>query len=244
MEVSAEKAEYTLFGTRQTNLSSLKVGDTVLREERVPKLLGLTVQPHKRSSKHALSIEEVADARPTEPRQVAPPEWGPEREKLRAFYLALVQNKMCYGVASWWFETSLSDRERLERVQTQAGHILAGVPKAFDREHALREARLKPINEVPHRRVLHHCLRLKAKGPVHTEGTSSIFPPERPIYVRLAMVQHSFGNVDGPERPHNATVSQLARRVHFNIATPGVLKANAPKEAQEGAHNAASAAVQ
>ncbi|KAG8340776.1 hypothetical protein TRVL_08397 [Trypanosoma vivax] len=30
---------------------------------------------------------------------------------------------MCYGVASWWFEASLSDRERLERVQAQASHI-------------------------------------------------------------------------------------------------------------------------
>ncbi|KAG8340218.1 hypothetical protein TRVL_08952 [Trypanosoma vivax] len=41
MEVSAEKTEYTLFGARKTNPLSLKVGETVLKEVRTPKLLGL-----------------------------------------------------------------------------------------------------------------------------------------------------------------------------------------------------------
>ncbi|KAH8615621.1 hypothetical protein ERJ75_000566400 [Trypanosoma vivax] len=31
-------------------------------------------------------------------RAVASPDWGPDREKLRAFCVALVQAKMCYGV--------------------------------------------------------------------------------------------------------------------------------------------------
>ncbi|KAG8344077.1 hypothetical protein TRVL_05093 [Trypanosoma vivax] len=113
MEVSAEKTEYTLFGARETNLLSLKVGETALKEERAPKLLGLTMQPHKGLSKHALCMKAAANTRPLQLRAVASPERGPDMEKLRAFYLALVQAKMCYGVASWWFDTSLSDRERL-----------------------------------------------------------------------------------------------------------------------------------
>ncbi|CCD19434.1 hypothetical protein, conserved, partial [Trypanosoma vivax Y486] len=150
MEVSAEKTEYTPFGARETNLLSLNVGEAVLKEERAPKLLGLTVQPRKGLSKHAPSMKSAANTRLTQLRQAASPEWGPDREKLRAFYLALVQDKMCYGVASWWFDTSLSGRERLEKVQAQAAHIVAGIPKAADREDALRKARLKPINEVAH----------------------------------------------------------------------------------------------
>ncbi|KAH8603917.1 putative Reverse transcriptase (RNA dependent DNA polymerase) [Trypanosoma vivax] len=47
MEVSAEKTEYMLFVARETNLLSLKVGETALKEVRAPKLLGLTMQPHK-----------------------------------------------------------------------------------------------------------------------------------------------------------------------------------------------------
>ncbi|KAH8615400.1 hypothetical protein ERJ75_000588700 [Trypanosoma vivax] len=78
-------------------------------------------------------------------RAVASPQCGPEREKLRAFCVALVQAKMCYGVASRWFDGSLSDRERLERVRAQAARAAAGIPKAANREDALREARLKPI---------------------------------------------------------------------------------------------------
>ncbi|KAG8340597.1 hypothetical protein TRVL_08575 [Trypanosoma vivax] len=117
MEVSGEKTEYTLFGARETNLLGLKVGETALKEVRTPKLLGLTMQPHKGLSKHVLCMKAVANTRLMHLRPVASPEWGPDRQKLRAFCLVLVRAKMCYGVASWWFDTSLSDRERLERVQ-------------------------------------------------------------------------------------------------------------------------------
>ncbi|CCD20012.1 retrotransposon hot spot protein (RHS), putative, (fragment), partial [Trypanosoma vivax Y486] len=188
---SAEKTEHMLFGARETNLLSLKVGETVLKEARTPKLLGLTMQPHKGLSKHVMCMKAAPSTRLTHLRAVASPEWGPDREKLRAFHLALVQDKMCYGVASWWFDTSLSDRERLERAQAQAAHMVAGIPTAANREDALREARLKPINEVANRRALDHCLRLKTNGLVHAKVADSVFPPEHPIHVRLAKAQRS-----------------------------------------------------
>ncbi|KAH8619463.1 hypothetical protein ERJ75_000157900 [Trypanosoma vivax] len=99
------------------NLLSLKVGETALKEKRTPKLLGLTMQPHKGLTKHAVNVKAAADTRLMQLRAAASPEWCPAREKLRAFYLALVQAKMYYGVASWCFDASLSDRERLESVQ-------------------------------------------------------------------------------------------------------------------------------
>ncbi|KAH8616305.1 hypothetical protein ERJ75_000492300 [Trypanosoma vivax] len=188
------------------------------------------MQPHKGLSKHVMCMKAEANTRLLHLRAVASPEWGPDREKLRALYLALVQAKMCYGVASWWLDAALSDRERLERVQTQAAHIVAGIPKAANREDALREARLKPINEVAHRRALEYYLRLKAKGPVHAKVADSIFPPEHPIHVRLVKVQHLYSIIDKPEKPHDATVLQWARRVHFNITTSGGLKADAPEK--------------
>ncbi|KAG8339489.1 hypothetical protein TRVL_09686 [Trypanosoma vivax] len=137
---------------------------------------------------------------------------------------------MCYGVASCCFDGSLSDREGLERVQAQAAHIVAGVPKAANREDALREARLKTVSGVPHRRALEYYLRLKAKGPVHTKVVDSIFPPEHPIHVRLAKVQHLYSTIGSPEKPHDAKVLQWVRRVHFNITTPAGLKADAPEK--------------
>ncbi|KAH8620333.1 hypothetical protein ERJ75_000087700 [Trypanosoma vivax] len=185
MDVLAEKTEHTLFGARETKLLSLKVGEAVLKEGPTPKPLGLTMQPHKGLSKHVVCIKAAAGTRPMQLRQVVSPEWGPEREKLRAFYLALAQTRMCYGVASWRFDASLSDRERLERVQTQAAHIVAGIPKAANRGDALREAGLKPINEVAHRRALEYYLRLKAKGPAHAKKGDSIFPPEHPSALGL-----------------------------------------------------------
>ncbi|KAG8342810.1 hypothetical protein TRVL_06358 [Trypanosoma vivax] len=101
MEVSAEKAEYTLFGARETNLLSLEVGETALKEVRTPKLLGLTMQPHKGLSKHAVSMKAAADTRLMQLRAAASPEWGPDKEKLRAFGLALVQAEICFGTL-WW----------------------------------------------------------------------------------------------------------------------------------------------
>ncbi|CCD21057.1 hypothetical protein ERJ75_000939600 [Trypanosoma vivax] len=233
MEVSAAKTEYTLFGARETSLLSLKVGETVLKEARAPKLLGLTMQPNKGLSKHVMCMKAAAGSQLTQFSAVASPEWGPDRDKLRAFYLVLVRAKMCYGVAPWWFDTSLSDRERLERVQAQAAHIVAGIPKAADREDALREARLKPINEVAHRRALEYYLRLKAKGPMHAKVADSIFPPERPIHVRLAKAQHFYSTIEGLEKPHDAKVLQLLRRIRFNTTTPGGLKADAPEKGEK-----------
>ncbi|CCD21365.1 reverse transcriptase (RNA-dependent DNA polymerase), partial [Trypanosoma vivax Y486] len=230
MEVLAEKTEYTLFGARETNLLSLKVGETVLKEERTPALLRLTIQPHNGLSKHAPSMKAAANTRFMQLRAVASPEWVPGREKLRAFYLALVQAKMCYGVASWWFDASLAGRERLGRVQAQAAHIVAGIPKAANREDALLEARLEPISDVAHRRASEYYLRLKAKGPLHAKEADSIFPPKHPIHVRLAKVQHLCSTIDSPEKPHDAQVLQWARRVHFNITTSCGLKADAPEK--------------
>ncbi|KAH8604939.1 putative Reverse transcriptase (RNA dependent DNA polymerase) [Trypanosoma vivax] len=230
MEVSEEKTEYTLFGARETNLLSLKVGKTALKEERAPKLLGLTMQPHNGLSKHVLSMNAAANARLMQLRAVASPEWGPDREKLRTFFLALAKAKMCYGVASWWFDAAQSDGERLERVQVQAPHIVAGIPKAADREDALREAQLKPINEAAHRRVLEYYLRLKAKGPAHAKVADSIFLPEHPIHVRLAKAKHLHSIVGSPEKPHDAKVLQWARRVYLNTTTLGGLKADGPEK--------------
>ncbi|KAH8616858.1 putative Reverse transcriptase (RNA dependent DNA polymerase) [Trypanosoma vivax] len=186
VEVSSDKTEYTPLGARETNLLSLKVGETALKKVCAAKLRGATMQPHKGLSKHVLSVTEAVGTRLMQLRAVASPGWGPDREKLRAFCLALFRAKVCYGIAPWWFDASLSDGERLERVLAQAARIVAGIPKAANREDPLREARLKPINEVARRRALEHYPRLKAKGPAHAKVADSIFPPEHPIHVRLA----------------------------------------------------------
>ncbi|KAH8611642.1 hypothetical protein ERJ75_001020600 [Trypanosoma vivax] len=73
MEVSAGKIEHTLFGAREMNLLSLKVGEAALKEERAPKLLGLTVQPRKVLGKHVMGMKAVADMRLTHLMAVASP---------------------------------------------------------------------------------------------------------------------------------------------------------------------------
>ncbi|KAH8606499.1 hypothetical protein ERJ75_001507300 [Trypanosoma vivax] len=87
-------------------------------------------------------------------RAVASPEWGPEREKLRAFCVALVQAKMCYGVTVVRC-LAVGSRAAGQGAGT-GGTRSGGYSKAANREDALREARLKPINEAVHRRALEH----------------------------------------------------------------------------------------
>ncbi|KAH8612905.1 hypothetical protein ERJ75_000847500 [Trypanosoma vivax] len=188
------------------------------------------MQPRKGLSRHEMCMKAAPNARLLQLRAVASPEWEPAREKLRPFCLALAQTKRCYGVASWWFDTSLSDRERLERVQTQAAHIVAGIPKAANREDALREARLRPVNAVAHRRASEYYLRLKGKGPVHAKVAGSVFPLEHPIHGRLAKAQHLYSTIDSPEKDQEAAMLRLARRVHFNSTTASGLKAGAPEK--------------
>ncbi|KAH8607732.1 hypothetical protein ERJ75_001381400 [Trypanosoma vivax] len=88
--VSAAKAEYTSFGARETNLLGLVVGEAVLKEVRAPKLPDLSVPPRKGLSKRVLRSKAATGTRLTQLRKVVSPEWGPEREKPRAFCFALV----------------------------------------------------------------------------------------------------------------------------------------------------------
>ncbi|KAH8607127.1 hypothetical protein ERJ75_001449400 [Trypanosoma vivax] len=73
-------------------------------------------------------------------------------------------------------------------------------------------------------------LRLRPRS-THAKVAQHI-PPEHPIHVRLAKVQHLYSAIGSPEKPHDATVLQWVRRVHFNITTPGGLNADAPEKAR------------
>ncbi|KAH8614882.1 hypothetical protein ERJ75_000643600 [Trypanosoma vivax] len=244
MEVPAEKTEYRTFGARGTKLLSLRVGDDALKEGRAPKLLGLAVQPRTRWSEHVMCMKEAPGTCPLLLRAEAAPERGPDREQLRAFHLASVQKTMCCGVASWWFDASVSDRGRLERVRAQTARVAAGIPKAFDREDALCEARLKPVGGVPHRRALEYCLQLKVEGPARAKVADSIFRNERSNHDRLVKAKDLCSVVGEPEKTHAATALWRARRVRCNIAAPRGLKADAGEEGQEGAHRVARIADQ
>ncbi|KAH8616480.1 hypothetical protein ERJ75_000474900 [Trypanosoma vivax] len=104
---------------------------------------------------------------------------------------------MCRSIASWWFGNALSVRRRLETVKAQAAHIVAGIPKAANREDALREARLKPINEVTRRRALEYNMRIKVKGPTHAKvADSPSVSPDRHTEVTIMERGHNKGHSD------------------------------------------------
>ncbi|CCD18435.1 putative Reverse transcriptase (RNA dependent DNA polymerase) [Trypanosoma vivax] len=153
MRVSAEETARMLFGQRYTSLLSLKIGGPVLKEVRTPLLRGLTVQLHKGLRKHASSVKAREGACLKQLRAEASAEWGPDMEKLRDFCLAAVQDRICYGVASWWFDASLQDRERLGWARAP-GTSGIGQSKSSRCEDAMVVAGLGLMSEEAHRRSL------------------------------------------------------------------------------------------
>ncbi|KAG8340985.1 hypothetical protein TRVL_08185 [Trypanosoma vivax] len=71
---------------------------------------------------------------------------------------------------------------------------------------------------------------IKGRRSSTCEGRGQYLPPAHQIHVKVVIAQHVCSTIDGPEKPHDARVLQLARRVHFNITTPGGLKAEAPEK--------------
>ncbi|KAG8339969.1 hypothetical protein TRVL_09202 [Trypanosoma vivax] len=110
-------------------------------------------------------------------------------------------------------------------MRAQAAHIAAGIPKVANREGALREAWLKPINEVAHRRALEYYLRLNAKWSADAKVAECFFLPERLVHVRLAKAHHFYITISFREEPHGATVLQLDSGIRLNTAMPCGLKA-------------------
>ncbi|CAD2221701.1 Reverse transcriptase (RNA-dependent DNA polymerase), putative [Angomonas deanei] len=98
MEVSASKTKYTLFGRYKQRL---QLDGRVLDEDKVPKLLGVTLQSASGVRTHVNDIKQQARTRLQKLNAIAAHNWGPSKDVLRAFYMALVQSKLLYGAVAW-----------------------------------------------------------------------------------------------------------------------------------------------
>ncbi|KAH8618580.1 hypothetical protein ERJ75_000264300 [Trypanosoma vivax] len=65
---------------------------------------------------------------------------------------------------------------------------------------------------------------------MHASVIESISPPEHPIHVRLAKLQHLYSVIAVPEKLRDATVLQRNRCAHVSATTTGGLKADAPEK--------------
>jgi len=142
MELSALKTQYTFWGSRQRNSFDLRVHGVPLKETTTPKVLGYTLQPNKGSFTHVREMLNVLRLKLAKIRAIGSPEWGPSRETIRAFYLALIQSKLLYGCAAWWSSTSDSDVLGMENLHCRAAHVIAGVPGTANRMDVVKKARL------------------------------------------------------------------------------------------------------
>ncbi|RNE95641.1 Tcoingi protein, partial [Trypanosoma conorhini] len=235
MEVSVEKTQYTFFGVRYANSLVLTVQGKQLRETRTPKLLGYILQPHKGAGKHVREKMDSGNRKLLQLRAIASPEWGPSKETLRAFYMALIRARVCYGIAVWWFLASPSSRDALERLQARAAHVIAGVPGNANRHDILKEARLCTIDAYATYKALEFYLQAKVRGGIHAATAERLVPSDHTVRAALKKVEGTYETVDDFHKRHYASTLRLAARPFFNVTPPGGLKADAP-EAEKYKH--------
>lgn len=129
-------------------------------------------------------------------RAVASPEFGPSRETLRAFYLALIQAKVLYASGAWWFHPSVSNNKTVEALHTRPAHVIAGVPMSANRTDILKEARLHPLHEVATERALEYYLKATKRGGLGKIYASALFRAGHKINSRLQHVASSYTSID------------------------------------------------
>lgn len=110
-----------------------------------PKLLGLRLGPQLNFSSHVTWLQSCLRARLSQLAAIAGTRWGPSAHDLRTFYCGHVLSVMTYLIEIWYFQLSDTSRDKLEVLHARGSRIITGLAAAVDRDSALLEANLLPI---------------------------------------------------------------------------------------------------
>lgn len=118
MDTNVEKTKYAFFGEDYKDPLSLYVYGQPKDEDRHISVLGITLQPHRGFATHV--NKKAVDARLLQLAAVSFFSSGPRTNTLRALYLALVRDKIVYGIAVCCEDTSHTNQEDLGFAQKRA----------------------------------------------------------------------------------------------------------------------------
>ncbi|ORC89991.1 uncharacterized protein TM35_000102590 [Trypanosoma theileri] len=114
--------------------------------------------------------------------------WGPKRDALRAFYLALVRAQALYGFEVWYWDAAPKSHKLLDTGQNKACRTIVGIPYGCRSADALREARLLPLEMAAMIRSLKYLMRCQTRGESLKESAEQVYHethPVREFYVRI-----------------------------------------------------------
>ncbi|CBH14119.1 hypothetical protein TbgDal_IX1940 [Trypanosoma brucei gambiense DAL972] len=113
MSVNVAKTKCTLFRCIERHTLTLQLDGERIGADRTPKLLGVTFQCLQGMATHAAETRRKMDFRLLQIAAISASTWGPRRQVLRAFYVALVQAHTICGIEVWYWNASERSRDLL-----------------------------------------------------------------------------------------------------------------------------------
>ncbi|KEG07415.1 Tbingi protein [Trypanosoma grayi] len=220
MEVNASKTKYAFFGTTSANPFALLYNGAQVTMERLPTLLGITFQKCRGMSSHVARLQQQINQRLMQLAAVSSCSWGPKRDTLRAFYLALVQAKAMYGIEVWYWDASSTSRTTLNAGQYKACKIIAGIPKGSRTEDALLEANSQQLSTMLLAHSLKYMFLYKAQGGAVRNSAKAVYPTEHPVrqlYTTI-MAQYPELHIEARFPPLPLSKLQRASRALFHTS--------------------------
>ncbi|CAD2220749.1 hypothetical protein AGDE_10074 [Angomonas deanei] len=238
MEVSAPKTKYTVFKTKKPSLE-LKLNGKTLKMDNCPKLLGISFQMMQGVRQHVESLHSNATQRLRKLNRVATRMWGPSKDVMRSFFMALVQSKVLYGAEAWWDITCDSLKKRLEGLQYQGAKIITGVPQGANRQDLLYEARLQDLDEIVVYRQFKQLYKelSKPKGdPTFDHQLVEHLKSKPEIKTVYRQLTKQSTNIEYDGTPLTTKYLRYKpSQLKFNVTPPNNLRADDPQEKKQEA---------
>ena len=146
--VSAEKSTVTLFTPSSHEFKihpQVYVGDTLVRLEQTPKLLGVYFDTMHTFSKHAKETAGKAKKTINILKALAGTAWGQEKEVINSTYKAITRSVLEYAVPIWGPAISDTNWERLQAIQNQGLRVASGCFKMAAVDHLHQETKILPL---------------------------------------------------------------------------------------------------
>ena len=111
-----------------------------------PHILEVTFDPHFKFNAHVKSIVTRASSRINILRTLAgTTNWGQQKETILITYMSLILSLFMYAAPIWFLNTSPSDIQKLQAIQTFALCIATGCVKMASIDHLHEETKRLPV---------------------------------------------------------------------------------------------------
>ena len=177
LKLNEGKTQTTLFtpDPAEYNMEfGISINNTILKTEKFPKILGVTLGPKLTYTKHINAT--IKKARPTINilKALAGTDWGKDRETIANTYKIYTRPILEYANSAWCPILSNKQMQRLQIIQNTALRIATGHTKNTNVQHLHDKTYTLPIQA--HTKMLASQFREKATDPLHPLHDDTLQP--------------------------------------------------------------------